>query len=492
MRERNALTLSETYGARLKAFELLRSAGGARGGDTTALRSTAGELDGSAASAADSEIGSALSAFADLIRIAADLVDWRESILIAAMDADRFKRAALAQLILWRAEHQARRSTAYLSSAFSNVDDGLTTTDVSGVCQRLAGAPLPVRIYSANRMRRGLRIPPADSLEQEQEPPPTLNVAFLSFTVDGDPADQLHYLAPSEAHDLAIEVRVSRWPEGVAELRVSPVSIENRDIYHFPEFKFSRPDGDPPFTLRERGLAIVKVPQALRAQPLEFRYAAEFWPKESEQPVSVVGHRTLRIESIDLRRNRVTGYPAMDRHIMALRNELRRRPAMPREDLETAMILATATATIAARAVQDNLFPEPVSELDFQRFMRDYLRERPEIGGDMDEHPHTGGGITDLSLRGVRFELKVGSTRRMTLADCQQFVEQAAAYAVGSGKRIGLLSVLDVSRKGAAPFPAEDGVGVLVARSGLPILTILIQGHLATPSSLSRRRTTVG
>jgi len=54
--KRNALTLSETYGARLEAFDLLRSASEPRGGDPAALRRVATSLDGAAATSADPEV----------------------------------------------------------------------------------------------------------------------------------------------------------------------------------------------------------------------------------------------------------------------------------------------------------------------------------------------------------------------------------------------------------------------------------------------------
>jgi hypothetical protein len=47
-----------------------------------------------------------------------------------------------------------------------------------------------------------------------------------------------------------------------------------------------------------------------------------------------------------------------------------------------------------------------MSEPAFQKEIRQYLRSRPEIGGELDEHPHAAGGITDLSFRGIRLELK--------------------------------------------------------------------------------------
>ena len=135
------------------------------------------------------------------------------------------------------------------------------------------------------------------------------------------------------------------------------------------------------------------------------------------------------------------------------------------------------------------LFPAIISEAEFQALVRDELRRRPEIAAQLEEHPHAGGGTTDLSFLGIRLELKVVPDRTMDLEACQTFVEQAAAYAVGSGKRLALLAVLDVSSKTQAPFPAEEGLGILYANSGVPVLTILIQGGLAKPSQLSRRRT---
>jgi hypothetical protein len=489
MRQRSALILSDTYAGRLEAFDLLAAAGGARGGDAQALRQVAGTLDGASARFADAKVGVAFAAFADLVRITALFVDWRYGVLEAQSDAQRFKRGALERLALWRSEYETRRETADLAVAMQGVGEGLSIAEVGPLCQRLARLPLPIGVYGDVKKLPAVGPFAQRQQDREREPPPELSVAFVSFTVDGEPADQVHFLTPHEMHDLEIEVRVSRWPEGMAELRLSPVSIEVAGTYEFPDFRFARPGGDPPFVMRQRGRATIKAAQALRAQPFEFRYAAEFWPKESEQPVSVVGHRTLRIESVDFRRSPLTGYPAIDHRILEIRNNLRRLPAMPQSDLESAMTLAVALAGLAARAVQDDLFSQAISEAEFQRHVRDELRRRPNIGTELEEHPHAGGGETDLSLRGMRLELKVERARRLELADCQPFVEQAAAYAVGSAKRLGLLCVLDASPKDQAPFSAEDGIGVLHAKSGLPTVTVLIQGGLSSPSTLSRRRT---
>jgi hypothetical protein len=111
------------------------------------------------------------------------------------------------------------------------------------------------------------------------------------------------------------------------------------------------------------------------------------------------------------------------------------------------------------------------------------------IGGALDEHPHAARGITDLSFRGIRLELKSEKDMRLVLADCEQYLAQAASYAIGSGKRRALLCVLDGSPKTEPAFPVEDGIGVFIHKSSdtpIYVLTILIQGNLARQSDFSR------
>ena len=346
--------------------------------------------------------------------------------------------------------------------------------------------PLPVGVFGGEG--GGLRVPKDAEAHTEPEPPPELTVAFLSFTVDGEPASATHFLTPREAHDLAIEVRISRWPEGAQTLQLTPVSLEAAGTYEFPPFAFAPPVGDPPFVLRQSGRAVILAAQAMRAQPFEFRYAAQFSPTGGEQPVSVVGHRTLRIESYDFKTSPVTGYPAIDRKLVDVRNVLRERLPPPVDDLTNTMILVAGVAALAGRATQDSLFADRISEKDFQTWLRDELRRRPEIGVELEEHPAAAGGVTDLSFRGIRLELKVEPDKRLQLADCEVYLEQTASYAVGSGKRVALLCVLDISPKASSAFPAEEGIGVMTSQAGVSILTVVLQGALEKPSALSRAK----
>jgi hypothetical protein len=282
-------------------------------------------------------------------------------------------------------------------------------------------------------------------------------VAFIRFNIDGQPADETHFLTPKEAHDLEIEVRISRWPHQAQALCLAPLTIEARSTHDFPTFRFPRPAGDPPYHLTDRGRAVLHVAQGLRAQPFEFRYAANFEPAGVEQPVAVVGHRNLRMDGID---RPITGYHGIDRRLLEVRDAVRQRPLVTPEDVTNTLTLLAALGNLAGQAVQDNLFPKPLDGAAFHASVRSYLRQRPEIGSKLEEHPHAAGGATDLSFERIRLELKSENDRPLGLTDCQRYVGQSASYVAGSDKRIGVLCVLDGSRKIEQPFPVEDGIGI--------------------------------
>ena len=84
----------------------------------------------------------------------------------------------------------------------------------------------------------------------------------------------------------------------------------------------------------------------------------------------MVGHRTLRFESIDVTRSPLTGDPAVDARLLEVRNYVRGSTSISAADLEAAMSLAIGLSRLAVRAVADNMFPTPLHEKDFQDEIR--------------------------------------------------------------------------------------------------------------------------
>jgi hypothetical protein len=79
--------------------------------------------------------------------------------------------------------------------------------------------------------------------------------------------------------------------------------------------------------------------------------------------------------------------------------------------------------------------------------VRKFLRSRPNIGAELEEYPHAAGGITDLSFRGLRLELKLEDRQNIALEACKTYLGQTTSYVGANGKRLGVLCVLDCSPK---------------------------------------------
>lgn len=424
------------------------------------------------------------SALAALLRIIETLARWRVAVLNAEAEAERFLRSAKERFDLWLGEYCGPAATQPLCDAAAGISTLSRIAEVAEVAASIARVPLPVGVFE-----RWARPAWAGELiqRQEPEPPVELIVAFLKFHIDGVSAADVHYLAPAQVHDLEIEVRVSRWPEDKRELQLTPVSVEPKSTYDFPPFSFTRPTGDAPHVLRQTGRAVLLMPQGINARPFEFKYTAEFLPERGDQPVAIVGHRTLIVDAVDPAQAPLCGFPSLDRRLVLLRDALRRRSGVSQEETIDAVRILSSLCNLAGRAVQDAEFRGEWAERAFQDHVRVELRRSPFIGVELDEHANAAGGITDLSLHGVPIELKVTNTLARSVDDCTQFIEQAASYAVAKSKRTAVLCVLDASAKHAAPMPAETLLDIRMSADGhVAVCILVIQGNLAKPSALSR------
>lgn len=483
---RNSAVLSRTFPARISAVEALLEAMQPRADNAERLRTVANDLDRAGPLYGHAATAATYAAFAELLRTIAMLIQWRAAVFSAEADGQRFLLAAQLRHRQWQAEYGEDANAAVLLAASAPLAQLSTIEEIPSLCRAIAGTPLPVGVFADDRTR----IPKSTTEPDKPKPePPELAVAFLSFLVDSTPAEQVHFMQPGVVYDLELEVRVSRWPEFAQHLIVTPVTIEPRSTYDFPQFQWERPSGEPPYRLRQRGRAVLTAAHGLTARPFEFRYAAAFKPETAEQPIAVIGQRTLLVESIDLAQSPLTGYLAVDQKLIQLRNLLRRLPGITAADLDSVLKVLIVLASLSARALHDRLFRQATSEAQFQSLTRDELRRSPHIAADLEEHPHAAGGITDLSFRGIPIELKYEGETAVSLKECERFFGQAISYAIARGKRVALLCVLDNTPKRSAPYPVEEGIDILAAptHSGeVQVVTILIQGNMPRPSDLSR------
>lgn len=426
-------------------------------------------------------------AFSVALEILRLLIEWEHASLTAAIDADRFLRAARLRLKQLRDKPAKESFAERVIEAFSLIDNDFEFSAIPALRIALAAIPMPVAVYADP-----LPEVPEWVKEREQSTPnetaPDLTVAFVEFKINGVPAESIHSLQPHQSHDLDIVARVSRWPDAASALVLSPLSLDPPSTYDLPTFRFNLQEGEPPFFFRQRGRMILHAAQNLKARPFEFHYTAEFEPLAAEKPVSIAGQRTLRLDGSGADRPPITGYPAVDTRLLSLRDKLRLNPSIPERDLDDMLTVLVPLANLMGQSAQDNKkFANVISEADFQHHVREWLRQNPSIGVELEEQPHAGGGRADLSYRGIRIELKCEPAKRLLPDDCKRYAAQPASYAVGTNRRLAILCVLDCSPKSEVAFPMEDGLFVYPLDTGTSpvyVVTVLIQGNLAKPSSL--------
>jgi hypothetical protein len=417
------------------------------------------------------------------------LAEWKHAIRNAEPDAQRFlssaklKASEVDRSLSFAADEQ-------LDAVLDQVKALRSVDELTAIQDQLKRWTLPLLLF-ANLLDRGfggLRVPVFNGSSEETEKLET-TVAFLKFDIDGEPAKHWNYLKPGTSYDLTIEVRVSNWPKSASVLSLTPVTIDIREQNWLPRFRFEKPEGEGPFIITGTGRAVLGVAHSFGSRPYEFLYAAEFDDTSNCRDVSIVGHRRLLLEGSDVASNPLTGFSNVDRHLLSVRDKLRTFPGLHSDDVANTMIVLGGLGNIAAQALRGDLFKAGTSEQQFQNKASEMLRNRSDIGEHLQGHPEAAGGITDLTFRDVPIELKVENNKVLFPKDFTNFFDQTAAYAIGLGKRISVLSVLEASPKSAPVGVIENDIEVFVHQSGqsrIVIVVVVVRGGFPKPSSYSR------
>lgn len=477
------VVLAQAYPSRIAAVEAITGHPQFAGGDE--LRAQAAAVTAAAALFGKAKAADDWRAFAVALEILGLLADWGEAVHTAAIDADRFLRAARLRHRTFAGDSDLTPYGLALVAALEPIETEVDVSAVPTLRAAIAEIEMPVAIFGIEETSRF-----APQATEVPVKPDEIAVAFLEFTIDGKPADTLHSLSAGQIHDLDLSIRVSRWPDKAERLVIEPVSIEPISTWDFPTFEFARPQGTPPFVFQRQGRMALHAAQGFNARPLEFRYAAEFQPRlERDESVVLAGQRTLRLDGTDTSRHPLTGYGEVDAKIIALRERLRLEPLISETDIRDLLALLTPVGNLMGQAVQDKRYPRALDEAAFQADFQSFLRANSSVGSELEVQGQVAGGRVDLTFRGIRIELKSERSKRLLPDDCKKFAEQAASYAIGSGRRVALLCVLDCSPKSVPPFPVADGLTIISVETGTSptyVVTSLIQGGLARPSDLSR------
>jgi len=487
--ETNFEIFHQAFSSRIEVYAALAGALKPSPHDFDRLKEACLELEATISLLGQGDVEDQYRAYHTAIDIFVLLAEWKHAIRNAEPNAKRFLSSAKLKA------SDVDRSLSFAADerleAFLNQVEVLENVDgLTAILDQLKRWTLPLLLFANLRTQgfSGLRLPVSKESSEEPEKLET-TVAFLKFDIDGEPAKHWNYLKPGTSYDLTIEVRVSNWPKDASILSLTPITVDIRERDWLPHFKFDKPEGDGPFILTGTGRAVLEVAHSFGSRPYEFLYAAEFDDTSNCRDVAIVGHRRLLLEGSDVASNPLTGFSNVDRHLLKVRDKLRTFPGLHSDDVANTMIVLGGLGNIAAQALKGGLFEAGMSESAFQNEATKMLRNRSDIGENLQGHPEAAGGITDLTFRDIPIELKVENSKVLFPKDFSKFFDQTAAYAIGLGKRIGVLSVLEASPKSAPVGIIEDDIEVFVHQTGqspIVIVVVVVRGGFPKPSSYSR------
>lgn len=416
----------------------------------------------------------------NLLRCVGHLVRWRTAVLNAELDGDRHQRAARqrAQNILAGLE-EGDPGSAHLRTAAKRVVAVREVGAIPAAVSAVAGVPLPLPFIAEQR---------SHSLAAgcSEAPEPLKAVAFVQFFINSRPVEAVQAVRANLVNDLGVEVRLSA--PIPADIELTPSVVEPAGVVEAPRFLLKA--GQQTRSAVER--LLVRIAHESLARPLEVAYGLEVLgaPKDHAIQLRAEGQHRLVLRCVEDTYS-WSGNEAIEEAIVDGRDKARSNGL---RDSETAAFLQLfgSTAFMAADALASSAFRGNWPEERFHAEARRRLRQDPGVGSDLAEHAHAGGGITDLSFRRVRLELK-SDDRPLSVEEAfEAYGQQLVQYVVGSDRRTGVLAVLCAVKEKAAPGALQNDLGCVVelppsgGGRAVVIGVVLVRSNLPAPSSHSR------
>ena len=380
------------------------------------------------------------------------LCDWKEALRNAGQDAGRFLVAY--KLHVKEALSVAKNfpdggQTATVINEISAIDTP-ESIDKAFECLAKISLPLPIHRIDLEQWPSSRR---EKTLEEKEEDV----VAFLEYKIDNQPLKNPHPISPNTLHDLHVELRINSWPKDSTGIIIQPVSELYADSYQMPTFQFQ--SNDKKRILEDTKKLNLKVEQSFESEPIEFVYQAYLLP--TMKNVSVVGNNRIIVRSDAERGLVISGFKEADAILLDVRSKLSSEIGITAAKRGDFLTLIKSLANIGGQALQSHEFPGVWSEKQFQGEIRKRLRQIPDIGSDLVDHPEFAGGISDLLFRKIHLELKVEDKALVTLETAHKYTQQAAQYAAGADIRLGVLCILDCSPKQVAPGSVANDIGLI-------------------------------
>jgi len=323
-------------------------------------------------------------------------------------------------------------------------------------------------------------------------------VIRLMMTVDGRPWANPQVLTAGLNYDLRADIMAPNWPAGADRLVLDVVTTLPPEEWTISPLVVERN------SLTEAGITSLKghisfpTGQSFLSEPLALQIRATFLSStqpDFAQVATIVGfHKLLGRISDPKRTPSLSKYPILDQRIVEIIEEVRDLKGMTEGHLEDFITALSVVVNYMGIAAQQALYrgKEKTLEKNFQRDLLIHLRG--QLGEEVQEAPKVGGGITDIVFRSITLELKVEEEEKDRSKMLARYQDQTAQYIAMKTRQLGLLCVLDLTKKDVPPAPPQNNIVLLKpelhgfsadAPYPVRIAAIVIDGNLLTPSSYS-------
>ncbi len=426
--------------------------------------------------------------FKSLLVASQNLFRWKEAIKNAEATSERFHKAYnfhIGEVLKKIKTSSELKNMLDIANSMSNIS---STNDIDIALSNLKRIALPLPIHWEEDLTlRRASIPTRGDFFKKKEPE---TVVFLEFKINGCDITTPHIIEPKKLYDLSLEVRINRWPDDSKGLIIRPISSTHQENYQMPEFKIEKNDRKKIYNAK--GKMLIKFEQTFESEPLEFIYGVYLLP--AEKNIAVTGNNRLRIRSDSEQGLTISGYSEADKVLQGIKSQIVQERGITSNQRSEFLLILKSLANIAGQSLSSNSFPGVWSENDFQKEIEKRLRQIPEIGSELIIHPQAARGILDLLFRKLSIELKVEPTKLVTLENALDFSQQSSQYTSGCDNRLGILCILDCSKKEKAPASIANDIGLLevpvpgITDRGFPLIlgTVVIRGNLKRPSDYSK------
>ncbi len=427
--------------------------------------------------------------FQSLVIACKNLAAWGQAIRSAEPESSRYQKAFeihakdAGKLIK---EHDPSGYFSEIVNEFLAIDSSDRLEEALNLLRSIS---LPLPVYW--KEDRSMRISRPRDLEEKEKKRKSSTV-YMSFKIDGQPVNNPQIVEPNQFVDLEIEVRVNEFPDDAEQLVIRPVADIAPANHEMPDFSFQLTKGKSKYSDKRR--MKINFAQSYESMPIEFTYQAYFLPEEKN--VNSIVNNVIKIRSDAVDSSVFCGYEEAKNALKAVRLEIQVEKGLTVDQKKNFLLIMRCLANIAGQALQNNEFPENISEEEFKKSLRQRLSSFPEIGSDLQTHSQVAAGITDLVFRKTSLELKVENKKNLSINDIKKYVQQNTAYTAGLDNRLGVLCVLDCSDKNDEPSGSiSNDIGILkitpassVVENPLPTMMglVIIRGNLIKPSAYSR------